>query len=96
MDQDLSDQSDEIIELYKRHVPDYLKALSSAVWTGDLEAISFQAHKLCSAMKSVGKMDVAEILEKMQQPDMVISECEHLFSQVESRVNESLASLADT
>ena len=96
MDEELADQSHEIIELYKRHVPDYLVALGSAVGAGDLEAISFQAHKLCSAMKAVGKMDIASLLENMQRPDIATSDCESLFAQVEGRIKESLAKLAET
>lgn len=96
MDQELADQSSEIIELYKRHVPDYLVALGGAICAGDPEAISFQAHRLCSAMKSVGKMEIASLLECMQRPGVEPGDCETLFSQVEGRVNESLAKLAET
>ena len=93
MDQELSGQSNEIIELYKRHVPDYVLTLSSALNAGDMEGIAFHAHKLCSAMKAVGKMKIAALLEEMQQPDIALSHCRSLFTQVEGGINESLAKL---
>lgn len=95
MDQDLLGQSNEIIALYKLHVPQYVTALGGAMDSGDPQDIAFHAHKLCSAMKSVGKMEIASMLERMQHQDVTIGECHDLFSKVESRINESLVKLAE-
>ncbi len=95
MDHELSDQSKEIIQLYKRHVPDYVLALRSAINAEDMEEISFHAHKLCSAMKSVGKMEIAALLEELQRPDIALGHCRSLFNIVEDSINESLAKLKD-
>lgn len=63
----IPEPSAEIVALYKRHIPDYLQDFMTAVEQKDDEAVLFHCHKMCSAVKTMGFENIAELLEAMQR-----------------------------
>ncbi|MGI9317334.1 MAG: Hpt domain-containing protein [bacterium] len=86
----LPQPSDEIIALYQQHVPDYLSELLDAVEQDDQEKVMFQCHKMCSAMRTMGFDNIAEILEEIQRIKPQGEELKELSSRVETLVNHTL------
>lgn len=89
-DTNLPQPSDEIIALYRQHVPDYLSELLSAVENDDQEKVSFQCHKMCSAMRTMGFDNIADILEEIQRRKPQGEQLKELSSRVETLVNHTL------
>jgi len=86
----LPQPSDEIIALYRQHVPDYLSELMTAVDENDQEKVMFQCHKMCSAMRTMGFDNIAEILEEIQRDKPEGGALKELTSRVETLVNHTL------
>lgn len=86
----LPQPSDEIIALYRQHVPDYLSELLAAVDESNEEKVMFQCHKMCSAMRTMGFDNIAEILEEIQRDKPEGDALKELTSRVETLVNHTL------
>lgn len=86
----LPQPSDEIIALYRQHVPDYLSELLAAVDESNEEKVMFQCHKMCSAMRTMGFDNIAEILEEIQRDKPEGDALKELTSRVETMVNHTL------
>lgn len=89
----LEDNSDEILELYYEHVPQYLAELKDAVANNDREQISYRSHKMCSAMKTIGYTAVARILERIEREQPAADQLEAMVEKVDVYVTHSLAAL---
>ena len=86
----LPQPSDEIIALYRQHVPDYLTELLTAVDESNEEKVMFQCHKMCSAMRTMGFDNIAEILEEIQRDKPEGDALKELTTRVETLVNHTL------
>jgi len=87
------DPSEEIISLYKEHIPEYMSDLLSAVEEQNLEHVIYRSHKMCSAMKTVGYKKAATLLERIERekPDgMMLA---GMVGEVEKLVKDSLVIL---
>ena len=85
--------SDEMVTLYKEHVPGYLSNLISAVNEDDRQQIFYGTHRMCSAMKTIGFLRVASLLERIEREKPVGSALSDLVEEIEQLVDDSLALL---
>jgi len=85
--------SDEMVTLYKEHVPSYLSDLISAVKEDDRQQIFYGTHKMCSAMKTIGFLKVAGLLERIEREKPVGSSLFDLIGEIEQLVDDSLTLL---
>ncbi len=91
---DLPEPSEEMIALYREHMPAYLAALNSALEENDEEAVRFQCHKMASAVKIMGFDNIAEILESIQRQQSTGNELRDQCQRVEKLVGHTLALLS--
>jgi hypothetical protein len=87
------DPSEEIISLYKQHIPVYMSDLLSAVEDENQEQITYRSHKMCSAMKTVGYKKASTLLEKIERDQPKGAVLTGLVGEVEKLVNDSLVIL---
>ena len=87
------DPSVEIIELYKQHIPVYLTEFRNAIDNADQASVMFHSHKMCSAMKTMGFDNIAELLEKIQQEKPGPEDLEDIGRKVEKLVEHTLVLL---
>ncbi|MGI9317029.1 MAG: Hpt domain-containing protein [bacterium] len=85
--------SDEMVTLYKEHVPSYMSDLMSAVKEDNRQQIFYGTHKMCSAMKTIGYMKVASLLERIETERPVGSTLFDLVGEIEQLVSDSLVIL---
>lgn len=85
--------SDEMVTLYREHVPSYLSDLISAVNEDDRQQIFYGTHKMCSAMKTIGFLKVASLLERIEREKPVGSALSDLIGEIEQLVDDSLTLL---
>jgi len=64
---EIPEPSEGIVELYKQHIPDYLEDFMAAVAKQDEQDVLFHCHKMCSAVKTMGFENIAELLEAIQR-----------------------------
>ena len=88
-----SEQHAEIINLYKEHIPVYLSDLLCAVKEENQEQIIHHSHKMCSAMKTIGFTEAAELLERIERKNPVRQELNKMVDALEQLVNDSLKEL---
>ena len=50
---DYPEPSEQMVALYREHMPQYVAQMISAVQAGDVEAVYFQCHKMSSAVKII-------------------------------------------
>ena len=85
--------SDEMVSLYKEYVPNYMSDLISAVREDDRKQIFYGTHKMCSAMKTIGFVKVASLLERIEREKPVGTALAELIGEIEELVSDSLALL---
>ena len=85
--------SEEMVSLYKEHVPSYMSDLISAVKHDDRKQIFYGTHKMCSAMKTIGFLKVAHLLERIEREKPVGTTLVELIGEIEELVSDSLALL---
>ena len=90
-----SGQHADIIALYKKHVPVYLGDLQGAVKEENQEQIIHHSHKMCSAMKTIGFVEAAEILERIEREKPVRQELQIMVDKLAQLVNDSMKRLAE-
>lgn len=87
------DPSVEIIKLYRQHVPVYLAEFRNAIEKGDQASVMFHSHKMCSAMKTMGFDNIADLLEKIQIEKPGAEELDSIGQKVEKLVQHTLVLL---
>lgn len=85
--------SEEMVTLYREHVPCYLSDLISAVNEDDRQQLFYGTHKMCSAMKTIGFLRVASLLERIEREKPVGSVLSDLIDEIEQLVDDSLTLL---
>ncbi len=88
--EDFDEPSDEIIALYCKHIPEYLSDLQTAVRENDEESVSFQCHKMLSAVKSMGFDNIARMLVTIQNEKPEGERLIELCDQVEKLIQHTL------
>ena len=82
--------SDEVIELYKQHVPQYLSDLKEAALCNDLALLSHQSHKMGSAMKTIGYTKIADLLHRIEKNEFKDRGLEEVIGEIEALTTESI------
>ena len=89
-DTDSHEPSEELVALYREHMPSYLEDMKSALAQGDHEAIRFQCHKMTSAVKIMGFDNISLLLETIQRDKPEGEELNGLCERVEKLVHHTL------
>ena len=87
---DSLEPSEELVALYREHMPAYLADMKLAVSSGDLEGVRFQCHKMSSAVKIMGFENIGQLLETIQRERPEGEELEGMCQQVEKLVRHTL------
>ncbi len=91
VDEKLSDDiSEEMLQIFKSHVPLYLRDLLIALHTQDEKQFIFQAHKLQSSMWVMEFMDLYVILERLESESMSFGQRLELCREICQAVEQSL------
>ena len=88
-------QSEEILKLYREHVPRYLQTLESAITDMDREKVCYQSHKLNSAMKTIGFSALAERLQYIERAKPDLDQASQLVKEVRTFIDMTLKVLDD-
>ncbi len=86
--------SEEIVALYKQHVPLYLSELRTAIENDDHPSVQFHCHKMSSAMKTMGFDNIADLLETIQRDKPQGEELLKIGNKVEKLVEHTLVLLS--
>ena len=86
--------SEEIVALYKQHVPLYLSELHAAIANDDHPSVQFHCHKMSSAMKTMGFDNIADLLEMIQREKPQGEELVKIGTKVEKLVEHTLVLLS--
>ncbi len=85
-----SEPSKEMIALYQEHVPIYASELRAAIVTDDQKAVLFHAHKMSSAMKTMGFMNIADLLDEIQKNQLQGEELREVGKKIDKLVDHTL------
>ena len=97
VDTRLSDDiSAEMIEIYKRYTPQYLREMVIALFSQQETQFKFQAHKLQSAMWVMEYMQNYELLERLESEPFDFEECLPVVAEVCRSIENSLLPVNDT
>jgi len=89
-----SEPSEEMVALYQEHVPVYLSDLRAAIGSDDEKLVQFHAHKMSSAMKTMGFMNISDLLDEIQKNKLEGKELSEVAQKIEKLVEHTLVLMA--
>jgi len=89
-----SEPSKEMVALYQEHVPQYLAEFQTAIGDDDQKSVLFHAHKMSSAMKTMGFTNISDLLDEIQRNKPEGPELHEIGNKIEKLVGHTLVLLA--
>ncbi len=90
---DYPEPSEQMVSLYRQHMPEYIEHMVAAIEVSDDEAVYFQCHKMSSAVKIMGFDNIANLLERVQREKPSGESLRQQCGAIEKLVGHTLALL---
>jgi hypothetical protein len=85
--------SEELIELYRQHIPGYITDLEKAVSDRDKVKMRDVAHNIASAMGSIDDMESGDLFRRIEKEDLSFGEVADLLKQASAIARNTLDGL---